>query len=171
LAERVSDQVVFVQILSEQGTTRFSVEFRAGDTEGVNLHWQTYEKVARDAAGQEVTAGDIAVPLEALPELDKSATMAAYVQKQVIESLAGQEHDNWGCDLPFTWVTSCGGLGSCCDIHDACYAQFHCSSSSWWNPFASTACKACNAGVVACIAQPIKGPSICCFLGNCGQPR
>lgn len=79
--------------------------------------------------------------------------------------------DSWGCDLPFTHVSSCSSKGACCDVHDACYAKNGCTASSWYNPSASSACKACNSAVVHCFTFENPGPSVCCAQGNCGQPR
>ena len=41
----------------------------------------------------------------------------------------------------------------CCDIHDACYAKYGCTSRSWWQFWSSWRCTACNAWVVDCFTD------------------
>lgn len=46
----------------------------------------------------------------------------------------------------------------CCDIHDACYAKYGCSSRSWWQVWTSWRCTGCNAWVIDCfvdVSDPI----------------
>ena len=38
----------------------------------------------------------------------------------------------------------------CCDVHDACYSKYGCSSHSWWEFWSSWRCTGCNAWVVDC---------------------
>jgi hypothetical protein len=38
----------------------------------------------------------------------------------------------------------------CCDMHDACYEKYGCSSSSWWKVWSSWNCNRCNAWVIFC---------------------
>jgi hypothetical protein len=38
----------------------------------------------------------------------------------------------------------------CCDVHDACYAKYGCSSRSWWQVWSSWSCNMCNFWVVDC---------------------
>ncbi len=38
----------------------------------------------------------------------------------------------------------------CCDVHDACYEKYGCSSHSWWEFWSSWRCTGCNAWVVDC---------------------
>jgi hypothetical protein len=86
-----------------------------------------------------------------------------------------QNYDNWGCDLlpgRYNGFISCGSRGACCDRHDTCYANNHCTGWSWlfvpWHP-----CQVrCNLPAAGCfLALEGPGPSECCALENCGQPR
>ena len=38
----------------------------------------------------------------------------------------------------------------CCDIHDACYSTFGCTSRSWWQFWTGWRCQQCNAWVIDC---------------------
>jgi hypothetical protein len=171
-ATKVTPSHVHVDMMSRAGAVVFSADIQPGGPAEQAITWRLSADPALGSAGGALS-GALSVPLAQLPELEDAITMTAFTESKVIRSMKGQEYDNWGCDLPFTNVASCSPKGACCDVHDACYARNHCSSSSWWNPFASLACKACNAAVVACIASPVyfPGPSVCCALGNCGTPR
>lgn len=174
-ATKVSPELVLVEIYDSAGRLGFVLECEVGREGGAQLRWVWLDVPASSGGESPPGSGSLDVPLEQLPELEDAIVGAVYLRGQIAGSMRGEEaYDNWGCDLP-GWLGSgltCSLKGACCDIHDACYARFHCSASSWINPFASAACKACNAAVVACITGPLyPGPSACCRLGNCGQPR
>lgn len=171
-AAEINYSRIHVDMLSRTGELLFSVDIHPGAPEEDTVAWSLPADAAMSSADG-VTSGALAVPLEQLPDLEGAIDIAAFVQAKVIGGMKGQDYDNWGCDLPFTRVASCGRKGACCDTHDACFARHRCSGSSWWNPLASFACKACNAAVVACIGSAFyfPGPSVCCARRNCGQPR
>jgi hypothetical protein len=172
-AVKLGESHVRVDFLSRAGEPLFSVDFRSGVTEGETVTWQLHEVTATEPPVRE---GGLPVPLEALPELKDAIKMAILVQDRVVTSMNGQDYDNWGCNLPFTNIVSCGPHGGCCDIHDQCYADNGCDASSWYKPwpFTSAACVGCNAAVVGCMGLLTflaPGPSVCCELDNCGDPR
>lgn len=98
---------------------------------------------------------------------------------------ATRPHDNHGCD----WgPDSCGPNGKCCDEHDSCYARHGCNQGSWFclmpyrnpdgyqeyacnngGPIAQ--CRECNLAAARCVAFTDPGPSECCQVQKCGQPR
>lgn len=55
-----------------------------------------------------------------------------------------------GCD-DLHWLDD-STFRNCCDIHDLCYEKYGCSSSSWWQVWASWNCDRCNAEAVWCFA-------------------
>ncbi|WP_437592400.1 hypothetical protein [Sorangium sp. So ce1000] len=177
-AMKLGEKQVRVDILSRAGEPLFTVDIRSGVPEGETLTWQLHQNMEAEPAARE---GSVPVPLEALPALRDAINMAVFVQDRVVASVNGKDYDNWGCDLPFTDISSCSPVGGCCDIHDECYADHGCNASSWYKipPWTSFACMGCNARVVACIgsaSQPalllsLPGPSVCCSRGTCGDPR
>jgi hypothetical protein len=86
-------------------------------------------------------------------------------------SLAEASYDLQGCD-GFPASTSCTSVGSCCDTHDACYAQNNCSASSWLYTGMLdliSKCATCNSAVDACFAGGGSGPAACCATNTCKQ--
>jgi len=123
------------------------------------------------APGTEPVSKSMGPEMTELPGLEIAIAGSVYIQKNVAKAMAnGDAYDNYGCDLPYTWVTSCGSKGKCCDVHDACYAKYGCTSASW-NTWQGANCDACNNNVVYCIFETNPGPSSCCSAGNCGRPR
>lgn len=169
-ATRVGDSRVHVEMRSRAGAELFSVDIQPTGADQEAVAWRLPQCSPTGSAGG-VTSGTLPVALAELPALDDAIDMAAFVESRVIGGLNGQDYDHWGCDLPFTKVSSCNRKGACCDTHDDCYARNHCTASSWVNPFASKACRACNGNVLRCIAHSSPGPSVCCSKHSCGKPR
>ena len=114
--------------------------------------------------GVDPTAGDI-------------ESAAQLIFGQVQKAADGANFDAFGCDVPRPFAPlTCSDQGACCDQHDLCYAQNHCTSKSWMGA-AGTPCDQCNMAAVRCIMFRNPGPSECCDLRNawggelCGTPR
>ena len=58
--------------------------------------------------------------------------------------------DEPGCD-DLHWLDGTS-FRFCCDIHDACFAKYGCTSASWWRVWSSWNCDRCNMDVVWCFA-------------------
>ena len=58
--------------------------------------------------------------------------------------------DEPGCD-DLHWLDGTV-LRFCCDMHDACYAKYGCTSTSWWEWWSSWRCDGCNLGVIFCFS-------------------
>src|SRR5580658_3190823 len=112
-------------------------------------------------------------PEPATPSSDYFATAAYYDYIGTSSAASGESsYDLQGCD-GFSASTSCTSVGSCCDTHDACYAQNNCAANSWLTGALGelvSKCAACNAAVVGCFAGGGSGPAACCDTGTCKQP-
>ncbi|WP_437893462.1 hypothetical protein [Sorangium sp. So ce124] len=169
---KLSPSLVRVDIYDRAGTPQFSVDYQLGSAEEETVRWTLLAQEGAEAQGAPVE-GSLRPQLDELPTLENSIEGALYIQSKIVNSLQGQEYDNYGCDLP-SWVwfgDSCGSNGACCDVHDACYAEHGCTASSWYWTWPGGDCDRCNGAVVSCIAFDNPGPSSCCAAGNCGQPR
>jgi hypothetical protein len=45
----------------------------------------------------------------------------------------------------------------CCDMHDRCYSQNGCNSTSWWRWWSSWTCDQCNEGAITCFEVVLFG--------------
>ncbi|UQA59381.1 hypothetical protein [Polyangium aurulentum] len=164
--EKVDPTRVHVDIFDRRGGQQFSTDFTLGGAQDETIRWTLF------AESSPALTGSLQGNVEQLPTLARAIDATRMIYTNVSNASAGQEYDNWGCDSFLgAGPESCGPNGKCCDVHDACFARHDCTASSWVNPFASRACKRCNAAVTACIATTDPGPSVCCARGNCGQPR
>jgi hypothetical protein len=112
-------------------------------------------------------------PQPTIPSQDYFAKAAYYDYIGTSRAASAEaSYDLQGCDA-FTKSVSCTSVGSCCDTHDACYAQNHCTEDSWLAGAAGelvSKCAACNAAVVGCFAAGGSGPAACCEAGTCKDP-
>jgi hypothetical protein len=120
------------------------------------------------------TTGYHVFPESTIPSSDYFAKAAYYDYIGTSRAASAEaSYDLQGCD-GFPASTSCTSVGSCCDTHDACYAQNNCSAASWLYTGVLTAlvskCAACNTAVVGCFATGGSGPAACCSTGTCKQP-
>lgn len=166
-AAKLSASLVRVDFYSAQGDLNFSVDFRLGGAENETIQWTAF-----GTTGAEPASKSWKQEMAELPDLKTAIAGAAYIQKNVSNAMEyGETYDNYGCDIPTWTVSSCGSKGKCCDVHDACYAQYGCTSSSWYG-YGPVICDTkCNANVVSCILNTNPGPSSCCAAHKCGQPR
>lgn len=166
-ASKLSASLVHVDLYDLQGNLEFSVDIRLGGEGEETIKWTLFP-----APGVEPISKSWKNAVVELPDLETAIAGATYMQKNVTNAMAqGEAYDNYGCDLPYTWVTSCSSKGKCCDVHDACYAKYGCTASSWYGYGPVVCSDVCNANVVYCIFNTNPGPSSCCSAGNCGQPR
>jgi hypothetical protein len=171
-ASLFADGHVRVEIRGTDATLRFSAEFRRIAEGKVRADYALHGLPAEALTSDQPPFMDL--DLSAVPALEDAVNGTVFLKTQYTNAALGL-YDNWGCDLlpgRFNWVASCGTKGACCDVHDACYARFGCTSSSWTSAPWRTCQLLCNAPAVACFLSPvIAGPSVCCFKGNCGRPR
>lgn len=166
-AAKLSSSLLRVDLYDLQGALQFSVDFRLGGADEETIQWTSF-----GAPGTEPVSKSLKQPIDELPELKMAIAGAEFMQTKVSNAMAnGEAYDSYGCDIPTWAVNSCGSKGKCCDVHDACYAQHGCTSSSWYWTTPGGACDKCNGNVVHCITFTNPGPSSCCAAGNCGQPR
>lgn len=110
-------------------------------------------------------------------DTDTVSRVTAFLYKNVPQS---GSFNSGGCDVPDTLrgVMDCSDIGKCCDVHDQCYFDNHCSAASW-RTSQGWACDKCNRNAVNCMLnRPTPGgetyddhgPSACCAAGNCGKP-
>ncbi|WP_438006939.1 hypothetical protein WME89_51775 [Sorangium sp. So ce321] len=175
-AVRVDVSRVRVDIYDLAGDLQFSADYRAIEGQKPAVEWKLFHPAAAGESAPIAASGSLEVELEQLPALDGAITGAALIHAQVSRADSGVDYDNWGCDLlpgAYNGIISCGTKGGCCDVHDACFATYGCAAGSWTRPwdYAWQCSAICNAGAVACFTAGNPGPSVCCFRGNCGQPR
>jgi len=110
------------------------------------------------------------------------ANRVTYVlMREIPQSATIPPLDTTGCTVggAAQWA-SCSEVGKCCDFHDQCYADNHCTAASWRpNHTEGSACDACNGRVVLCMTANLMAPPIlprpgasdCCKMGNCDTPQ
>lgn len=87
------------------------------------------------------------------PVTPLGSNYAAYlIHLRVQDALTAGKRDQPGCDgVPDEIEGLC--LSECCEIHDACYAQWDCTAWSWLPYVGSAQCDECNDDVVDCFAR------------------
>jgi hypothetical protein len=79
----------------------------------------------------------------------RAAPPAAGLLERVVNAVVPSVYANEpGCD-GLHWLDGTI-FRYCCDVHDACYAKYGCSSRSWWQIWTSWRCDMCNAWVIDC---------------------
>lgn len=87
-----------------------------------------------------------------VPTLQGSNYAAAFLHDRVQLALGKVVLDEPGCDgVPDFFEGIC--VGECCEVHDACFARWDCSWSSWLPFVGSDQCDQCNDDVFTCIAM------------------
>jgi len=158
-----------VEIRTVQGDLLFDAHYQVEDAQHTRVSYTLYPT----ADITEAVSSELELELEQPLSLEQTVDGAVLLYTQVESAVLGT-YDNWGCDLlpgQYNTIASCGSKGGCCDVHDACYKNYGCTASSWTSAPWSTCQWRCNAPAVACFAASNPGPSVCCSLGNCGQPR
>jgi len=158
-----------VEIRTVQGDLLFDAHYQLEDDEHTRVSYTLYPTVDITETVTSEIVLDVAQPLSLEQTVDGTVMLYTQVENAVLGN-----YDNWGCDLlpgQYNTIASCGSKGGCCDVHDACYRQYGCTASSWTSWPWTTCQVKCNAPVVACFAASHPGPSVCCSLGNCGNPR
>ncbi|KYF59918.1 hypothetical protein BE04_42940 [Sorangium cellulosum] len=175
-AVRIDASQVRVDIYDRAGVLQFSADYRAIEGQMPSVAWTLFQPAAAGEPAAAAASGALEVEMDELPTLDGAVTGAALIHAQVSRADSSEAYDNWGCDLlpgAYNGIVSCGTKGACCDVHDACFATYGCNAGSWTRPwdYAWQCSAICNAGAVGCFTSLHPGPSECCWLGNCGQPR
>lgn len=172
-ASRFADDDLRVEIGSTHGVVDFVAELRRTGSLHTTMNFTFYPPAAEEGAPRQPASNSFDFDSE-LPTLEGAIAGSVFVRSQFSSAVLGT-YDKWGCDLlpsRFSGIISCGPKGACCDRHDACYAENGCTASSWgqlpWRP-----CQVrCNIPATGCFLSGFgNGPSVCCALGNCGQPR
>ena len=95
-------------------------------------------------------------PFDVISQYRDGFGLQVYVTGDPINNTDPWGLDTPGCSMPGgSWGNKC--WGRCCANHDRCYFLNDCKASSWGDPNASPACKACNAAIWNCF----KAGAIC----------
>jgi hypothetical protein len=106
--------------------------------------------------------------------LEGAVWTTAFVHAQLAAATRGDKAvgDQSGCDIPGIGDdVSCSNKGGCCDAHDACYRDNHCTRESWSEEHDSLCQTLCNDAVKRCLlrSESTPGKSVCCAAGTCGD--